>query len=178
MRDRSRAARSAEHAMFSLGGTPAMVVRSHRVRGHGVHAHGFHAGGIRACRLELRDQAGGQAVPADLDPRRPVACRHESQRNEHTRRQCGQHQAGRQRSPSQLAEVQTHLPGVILSAAILPAKLLKFPQGPLRTGSLLGQNPFAIVNRAMTGSSGCSWTSATPAGDSPGSRSTYQNSAA
>jgi hypothetical protein len=88
-----------------------MVVRSHRVRRHGIHAHGFHARGVRLCRLELREDTGGQALRADLDPERSVTGRHESRRNQHTRRQRDQHDAGHQRSSAPLAEVQTHLPG-------------------------------------------------------------------
>ena len=70
---------------------------------HGVHAHGLHAHGVCVWRLDMREHVGGKALPADLDRERPVACRHESRRNEHTRRKRDQHDAGHERSSVPLA---------------------------------------------------------------------------
>jgi hypothetical protein len=77
-----------------------------RIRGHRVR-------GACVCRLDMREHVGGKALPADLDRERPVACRHEPRRNEHTRRKRDQQDAGHERLSVPLAGAQAHLPGFL-----------------------------------------------------------------
>jgi len=58
----------------------------------------------------MRERGGGEALPADLDRERLVACRHEPQGNERTRRERDQHDAGQEHSPAALAGVQADFP--------------------------------------------------------------------
>src|ERR1700722_17585291 len=106
----------------------------------------------------LGQELSRETIVADFDRKRPIACRHEARGNQRPKYERDQQKADDQLTLAPCKQPGSHRPLDLFGLAAFNCN----PTGWIGLQSI--SNSFETDRRAITGSSGCSCTSATPSG--------------